>query len=564
MTPTMTGDQSPPAARYSINDFKAGLGLVEAPERAKTRKSSRTKSQQMPSSGAIATGSRNVTLTRIAGSARRLGADKAGLAAILEAANAGLCNPPLETDEVHRIADSVEQYEPGDMGAVLSYLTDAANAERLAGSYKDVIRYVPEWKTWIIWEDTRWQIDNTGQIIEFAKYTARRIHEEAAKQVDPAAQDKVTKHALKSQQIERLQAMVKLARSIPELVVRPEDLDKDPMLLGVRNGVIDLRTAQLRQAVPEDYITKQCPVAFDPAAICPVFEEFLEDVTNDEPESAAYMQRIMGYSLSGSTAEQCLFFLHGSGSNGKTTFLNVVKDVLGPDYCLQTPSDTLMVKKGDRGASNDLARLKGVRVSVSNEVEEGSRLSEALIKQMTGSDVVSARFLFKEFFDYTPQFKVWIAGNHQPVIRGTDDGIWRRLHLVPFSATFSAESKDKEMPEKLRAELPGILNFMIRGCQQWQKIGLNPPRTILDAGAEYKAEMDILGQWVEENCVKGADCRVKMSDAYINYKCWAMNGGFQQLSSSALGRRMKERFRKTASSKGPWYHGLRLKTPAEL
>ena len=165
----------------------------------------------------------------------------------------------------------------------------------------------------------------------------------------------------------------------------------------------------------------QCPVEFDPAATCPVFMEFLERVMGDDLELIAYLARITGYSLTGSTAEQCLFFLYGSGANGKTTFLNVIKDILGPEYCKQTPPESLMVHKNGRGATNDLARLKGVRVSISNEVEEGSRMSESLIKQMTGSDVISARFLFKEFFDYVPQFKIWIAGNHQPVIRGSDD-----------------------------------------------------------------------------------------------------------------------------------------------
>jgi putative DNA primase/helicase len=544
------------AVRYRYKDFLKGLGLVATPKELAKKEPQTTRAKQP-----IAEGSRNSVLVRMAGAARRFGAGEPEIAAILQTANSALCEPPLESSEVEQIAGSVVRYAPGDPGAVLSNLTDVGNATRLAFHYGDRIRYVPDWKKWIIWDKTHWQLDGTGKIVELAKVTARRIHEEAAGLGSPDAQGQVTKHALASQKAERLRAMVELAKSIQELVVRSDELDKEPMLLGVRNGVVDLRTGELRPATPEDLMTMQCPVDFDPSATCPVFVTFLERVTNGDPELTAYLARITGYSLTGSNVEQCLFFLHGSGANGKTTFLNVVKDVLGPDYCKQTPAESLMAKKQGRNATNDLARLKGVRVTLSNEVEEGSRLSESLIKQMTGSDVISARYLYAEFFDYVAQFKIWIAGNHQPVIRGSDDGIWRRLHLVPFTVTIPLEERDKTLPGKLQAELPGILNWAVKGCLEWQEMGLQPPRSILEAVAEYKSEMDILGQWVEEKCVVDPGVKVQSSVAYDDYKRWAMSNGYQLLSHNAFSRRLKERYRKEKNRDGTFYHGLRMKTP---
>ncbi len=477
------------AARYAFKDFAEKFGLSKkAPDKRAKAGPGLDVNPNQTTAVLIAQGARNTTLTRIGGAVRRIGAAPEDIAKILSAANSTLFESPLEDDEVEGIANSVGRYEARDAGSVSTTLNDTANAERLACRYGASIRYVQERKTWIIWNGSHWEVDETDRIIEFAKDTARRIYEEAAGLSSTEAQGEVAAHARRSQQLERLRAMVKLAQSIVTLVVRAQDLDKDHMLLGVLNGVIDLQTGELRNAEPEDLMTMQCPIYFDPDATCPTFIEFLETVTNNDPEFVAYLTRIVGYSLTGSTGEQCLFFLHGSGANGKTTFLNIVKDLLGPDYCKQTPPETLMVQKHGRSGSNDLARLKGVRVTISNEVEEGSRLSESLIKQMTGSDAISARFLYAEFFDFIPQFKIWIAGNHQPVIRGSDDGIWRRLHLLPFTVTIATEKRDKNLPAKLRTELPGILNWAIKGCLEWQKSGLQPPQNILTAVAEYKSD----------------------------------------------------------------------------
>lgn len=504
-------------------------------------------------------GSRNNAIASIAGALRRQGLGPEQLKAILGTMNEVATQEPLGDDEVNQIAESISRYEPANPASVLGTLTDTGNGDRFVKRWGSTVRYVPEWRTWLIWDGSRWLNDDVQLIMERAKTVAREIHHEAASVPDHNVQRVLTRHALTSQKIERLNAMVRLASSVPEAVIRASELDKDNFLLGVKNGVLELRTGRLRDADPEDYLTRQSPVAYDANAECPVFVDFLTAITDGNLEIVEYMQRIMGYCLTGETSEQCLFFFYGSGANGKTTLLNVIKELMGPDYCKQTPAESLMVKARGGGASNDIARLEGVRVTLSNEIEEGSRLAESLVKSMTGSDPVVARMLYREFNEFVPRFKLIIAGNHQPVIRGDDHGIWRRLHLVPFPVTIPPEKRDHKLSEKLRAELPGILNFALKGCVTWQKNGLNPPKLIADAVAEYRSEMDILGQWIEERCILGPEHEVVAATAYMNYKAWASGNGFQALSSNSFGRRLKERFPKKKKKDGTYYIGITSK-----
>ncbi len=435
-------ERMPVAKKYPYGEFIAAMGLKVRKEFGKNQailESSNTQSNDI-----VAEGGRNAALTSLAGALRRRGLDVELIRSILLTQNQVICNPPLPAEEVDRIAASVSRYEAQPNVDVAATLTDTANAERFEQSWNDRIRYVPTWRKWLLWDGTRWVKDDSNLIMELGKETARRIYEEGVAITDEKLRISIAKHSGKSQQAERLKAMINLATSIPSLVVKASQLDADPMLLSVANGVLDLRTGQLRLAKPEDLITKQSPVQFDPNAQCPRFESFVRDAMNGNEELIAYLQRVMGYCLTGLTDEQCLFFFYGGGANGKSTFLNVLKDVLGDDYCKQTPSDTLMVKKNGRNSTNDIARLVGVRSVLSNEVEEGSRLSESFIKEMTGGDAISARFLYAEYFEFTPEFKIIIAGNHQPVIRGDDTGIWRRLHLVPFTVTIPLDTARSE------------------------------------------------------------------------------------------------------------------------
>ena len=556
-------DHRPEGADYSLKELIKGLDLEvglrsSAAQRAvapSAVKDVTAKPQVIPE------GNRNTALLSLAGSLRRRGVDSETILSVLLTQNASLCKPPLPTDEVERIAASVARYEPQVGGNTSIALTDTANAERFEHDWKEQVRFIPEWKKWLIWDGTRWVKDDAAKIMELAKESARRIYEEGVGLTDEKLRIELAKHGSKSLHLQRLKAMIELAQSIPSLVVHASQLDSDPMLLGVKNGVIDLRTGKLRMAKREDLMTNQAPVEFDPKAKCPVFLKFLDDIMGGKASLVGYMQRVMGYGFTGLTTEQCLFFCHGLGANGKSTLLNVMKDLLGEDYCKQSASETLMASWNGKSSTNDLARLRGARVVLSNEVEEGSRLSESLIKQMTGGDPISARFLYGEFFDFVPQFKLLIAGNHQPVIRGDDTGIWRRLQLVPFTVTIPPEKRDADLASKLHAELPGILNFALKGCLDWQKNRLQTPPEVVNAVKEYRADMDVLGQWIAECCDTGPALELIAGFGYDDYKVWAERNGFHQMTSNAFGRRLKERgYDKRHSNKANVYLGIALRT----
>lgn len=502
--------------------------------------------------------SRNTTLASLAGSMRHRNMSQEAIDAALQKENLARCEPPLDASEVSAIAASISKYPATDTVSALRSLTDVGNAARFGTRYKDELRYVPERGKWLAWDGQRWRTDDVGAVMERAKQVARDIYLEGDSQSDDQVRVAIARHAKGSQQAPRLKAMVDLAQSLPDLVAPLASLDADDMLLGVLNGVVDLRTGKLRAANREDLLTRQAPARFDPKAKCPTFDAFLRTIFKSDKAMIAFVQRVVGYALTGVTDEQCLFFLHGHGANGKSTLLNVLLELLGADYARQTPSETLMAKRrGDgAGASGDLARLQGVRVTTANEIEDGSLLAESLVKQITGGDVVVSRFLYREHFEFRPEFKLFIAGNHKPIITGTDDGMWRRIHPIPFEVQIQPGQRDPKLLEKLKAELPGILSWAIRGCQIWQKRGLEPPPKITNAAKAYRKEMDVLGQWIDEECTVSANARWRASEAYVNYRFWAEQNGFKAMTSTAFGRKLSERYARVDRSIGREYRGI--------
>lgn len=401
--------------------------------------------------------------------------------------------------------------------------------------------------------------DATGEIIERAKVTAGLLFSEVAGLASDDLRKAAFKHAQASNQRPRLEAMEKLARSDRAVVVRERDLDRDDWVLGLRNGVLDLRAGTLRPHRREDLITRIAPVEFDAAAACPIWDAFIDRVTGGNNDLARYLARVVGYCLTGSTQEQVLFFLYGSGANGKSTFLNVLRRLLGDDLAKQTSYETLAFKKHGRGSTNDLARLQGVRAVLTTEIEDGSQLDESLVKQLTGGEAITARFLYREFTEYDPKFKLLIAGNHKPVIRGDDDGIWRRVHLVPFTTTIPEGERDPCLLEKLLTELPGVLNWAFAGCIEWQHGALRPPKAVVDAVAEYRSDSDLLGQWVAECCEDGPEKSVGAADAYDSYKWWALRDGYKPMSNASFGRKLSERYPRRKTNERNVYDGLALK-----
>jgi putative DNA primase/helicase len=512
---------------------------------------------QAANDGNIPESGRNNTLTSMAGSMRRKGMTKVAIAAALHAENSARCNPPLDTTEVDGIAASIMRYPEACGDDLMKSLTDTGNATRFGLRHAGRVIYVAG-QGWMIWDGLQWRRDDVERIMELAKQLSRSVYLEGEALDDNDARIAIAKHAKTSQQAPRLKAMLELSQSIPELVTHSAELDAHDMSLGVANGVINLKTGKLRAASPGDRITRHSPVVFDASATCPLFVNFLNQVTDGNKPLITYLQRVVGYCLTGNTAEQCLFFLYGNGANGKSTFLTVIKELLGTDLARQTPSETLMARKNS-SATNDIARLIGVRVVIANEVEDGSLLAESLVKQMTGGEALTARFLYGEFVEFLPKFKLFIAGNHKPTIRGRDQGIWRRIRLIPFEVTIAPGQRDKHLQTKLRAELPGILNWALKGCLAWQKRGLSQPQQVDDAVQAYRSEMDLLGQWVADACVSGPAHAWQSRQAYGNYANWAQGGGYKPMSESIFSRELEGTFKKVRRKDANYFEGIAQK-----
>ena len=503
--------------------------------------------------GSIPESARNNTLTSLAGTMRHRGMAEAAIEVALQAENLARCKPPLDPAEVSTITASIMRYPAAGADDVLKSLTDTGNASRFGKFYAGKVMYVFG-IGWVIWDGLRWRRDQTDEVIELAKQLTRDIYIEGTG-LDDVARIAVARHAKMSQQAPRIKAMIELARSLPELVTQANLLDSHDMLLGVANGVINLKSGKFQVARREDLMTRHSGVVFDSDAKCPLFIAFIDQVTGSDKALANYLQRVVGYSLTGLTTEQCLFFLYGNGANGKSTFLNLMRELLGQDLAAQTPTETLMAKRSS-AATNDIARLANVRLVVANEVEDGTLLAEALVKQMTGGEALAARFHFHEFFEFTPKFKLFIAGNHKPVIRGRDDGIWRRIVMIPFEVAIAPEKQDKHLQEKLRAELPGILNWAIKGCLDWQNAGLDTPRVITDAVKNYRGEMDYIAQWIGEDCVLAPNLECRASRAYSSYKFWAEQNGYRPMASGMFSRDFATRFTKVIRNDGNHFLGI--------
>lgn len=416
--------------------------------------------------------------------------------------------------------------------------TDTGNAERLVDQYGQDIRFCHPWGAWLHWDGQRWKRDQTGSVRHLAKLVVRSIYEEIAVARTKEQRTAVWKHANRSESAAARASMLKLAESERGIPIEPEEMDSDPFLLNVLNGTLDLRTGQLRPHDQTDNITKLAPVVFDADAECPTFLAFLGRVLPDL-EVRRFLRYMAGYAMTGVTVEQCLAFLYGSGANGKSTFLDVMEDLLG-DYAQTAAPDLLTSRGGDRHPT-ELADLFGARWVSSIEVDEGKRLAETLVKQMTGGDKMKARFMRTDFFQWTPTHKLFLAANHKPEIVGTDYAIWRRIRLIPFDVTIPESERDGHLYEKLHTELSGILNWAISGCLDWQRYGLGVPQVIREATEEYRQEQDVLARFIEDKCVTDPQAWVLSSTLYAVYLAWCKSSGEEPISNLAFGKRLNEK-----------------------
>ena len=431
-----------------------------------------------------------------------------------------------------------DRYNPG--GPDGWPLTDLGNAERLVVAHGDDLRFCHPWQAWLVWDGGRWAADDTGAVERRAKVTVRVMYGRAAGVEDREDRRALAKWAQKSESSGATRSMLSLAQSEPGVPIRPEKLDAEPWLLNVANGTLDLRTGELRPHRRGDYLTKASPVAYDSAAGCPQWLRFLDRIFAGDAELVEFVRRSIGYTLTGLTREQCLFLCHGPGRNGKSVFLRIVSALLGEDYAQQAPSETLLTRD-QRSASNDIARLRGARLVTAVETPEGRRLDENLAKQLTGGDKITARFLHREFFEFTPVLKLWIATNHRPEIRGTDLAIWRRIRLIPFGVIIPEDEVDEDLGDKLEAEIPGVLAWAVAGCLAWQADGLRAPTAVVTATQAYRAEMDQIGRFIDERCATGPASTSTAAVLFDHYRTWAADSGEHAVTARKFRDQLVER-----------------------
>lgn len=439
-------------------------------------------------------------------------------------------------------------------------LTDYGNAERLIERHGSNIKYIHAWKTWLVWDGQRWRPDETEEIQRLAKETIRSIKQEAEQCDDDKRRRIIAKFARDNEAIGRIKACVSLAQSEMEVSATPKDLDKNNWKFNVQNGTLNLRTGKLEPFKKSELITKLSSVTYDPDAQCPKWLSFLDRIFDGNQELIDFIQRVSGYILTGDISEQCMFILYGTGKNGKSKFVEVLQNILGEDYWKETLTSSLMHKRQSSTNTNDIAMLAGKRFVTAVETEEGARINEPLIKQITGGDPVTARFLHQEFFTFKPTFKLFMITNHRPTIRGADEGVWRRIRMIPFGVTISEEERDRNLGEKLRTEYSGIFNWMLQGCLAWQKQGLEEPEIVRVATQNYKEEMDVIGDFIDERCLPGAGRRCTHSSLYEEYVAYCKANNEYILTSKAFAQRIADRgYVRTRKKDSRWWEGIGIK-----
>ncbi|MGE3074469.1 MAG: phage/plasmid primase, P4 family [Dehalococcoidia bacterium] len=437
-------------------------------------------------------------------------------------------------------------------------LTDLGNAERLALLYGASLRFEIGAR-WLVWDETRWARDDDGAL-RLASLSARAIRNEAAA-APPDSRNLIWHHAERSESNQRIKASLALAQALPGMGIHPNELDARDDELNLRNGTLHLPTGELRPHDPAAFHTKLAGPMLDYAAECPGWLAFLNETFNGDAEMLDYCQRIFGYCLSGSIEEQVFFLLHGNGANGKSTLVRVLLALAG-DYGTQLPSETLL-KQSNRQQTSDLARLIGVRVAVANEFTKGRHLDEALVKQLTGGERMTARFLYREFTEFEPKCKLLVTTNFLPDLNGSDYAIWRRVQLVPFEYTVPELQRDSKLFDKLNRELPGIFRWAAEGYAEWRSIGLNPPQKVRDAIAAFRSQMDSVGGFINARCDIGPKLRCDNTEIYDAYDFWCDQVGQEALTKSQFLDDVKNRFAATRTRSARGFRGLSVRAMSE-
>jgi putative DNA primase/helicase len=425
--------------------------------------------------------------------------------------------------------------------------TDEALALRFADTHVNHLRYVAVWGRWLSFDGARWQFDETLAAFDNARKICREV----------AAECNTKKTAAALAAAKTVAAVVNLARADRRLAATVDQWDTDPWLLNTPGGVVDLRNGQSRLHRPDDYMTKITGISPDASCPIPTWLQFLDRITARNSDLIAYLKRITGYALTGHNREHALFFLYGTGANGKSTFINVLICCAG-GYHRTAPIETFTDSQNDRHPT-DLAGLRGARLVTAVETEEGRRWAESRIKTLTGGDRIAARFMRQDFFEFIPQFKLLIAGNHKPGLRSVDEAIRRRLHLIPFAVTIPAAERDLNLLDKLTGELPGIFAWVIEGCLEWQRHGLQPPEAVTTATETYLSQEDSFAGWLDDRCLCEPDAWENATALFKSWKVWAEDAGERVGTQKGFSGRLGDRgFAPKRSKSGRGFLGIRL------
>lgn len=441
---------------------------------------------------------------------------------------------------------------------------DTGNADRFMDLFGTLVKYSYIDKAWYFYNGSYWEMDNEGKVAQFVDMTVETMKNEklvVAADVDPEKTKKSWgKFLQKSRSNAAKHAMLnEVQHRVPVL---HGEFDKDMTLLNAVNGYVDLSSGILKDHNIAKKFSQQTSVEYTDKIDCPEWDEFLNQIFAGDQELIHYIQKAVGYSATGSIKEQVMFILYGNGRNGKSIFIDTISDILGT-YAKSMQADSIMVRQNKSGANSDIARLESARLVTSSEPNEGVRLDEGLVKQLTGGDKVTARYLYGKEFEFKPQFKLWLATNHKPIIRGTDDGIWRRLMLIPFKVQIPIDQVDKDLKYKLQRESVGILNWIVEGALMWQREGLNPPISVTRASRQYREEMDVISLFVDDCCEVGDNYRSPAGELFKKYQSWAKDNSEYSMSKQKFSREMKQKF-ETKKSGSIFYIGLKIKGDPRL
>jgi putative DNA primase/helicase len=442
--------------------------------------------------------------------------------------------------------------------------TDTGNALRFASQHRGKVRYCGQYGKWLAWDGRRWKEDTTGQVYRLARKTIQRMWREAIDIDDGKAKD----WCMESESRKHIDAMIYLARYMEGIPVEASELDRDPWLLNVRNGTIDLQTGKLRPHDPEELLTKICDVSYDPEALCPRFVRFLDEIMDGRSDMVDYLLRCLGYCITGDVREHVLFFFYGEGRNGKSLLLAIVQGIL-QDYATVVNA-SLITSKQQEDHPTGLTDLEGRRFVSTIEVADGKRMAEALVKQLTGGDRIKARRMRQDFYEFDPVHKLILAANHRPEIKGTDEAIWERIKVIPFDVTFVEESrfdpskklllKDKQLAGALESERQGILALLVRSCLAWQAQGLKEPESVVRATKEYRSDMNDIETFIDQICFCSPAVRVKATELREAYLAWAKLNGYEAMKGRAFGSEMERRgYTLKKSNSIAWRDGIGIK-----